>query len=160
VKAAAERREELGRASASIVKEIYIEAPPEMVFEFLTDPKKIARWLGMRAELESCTRKFRVGQHMICGTYLGIIPNRRVVFTWKSERIDQMASTGTSSVEIELHREGHRTRLRWSHRVSEVEARHSHERGGSHYMDRLKAACEGRDLGLGEDPSGVPLRFG
>jgi len=35
-----------------IVKEVYIEAAPEVVFEFLIDPKKVALWLGPVAELE------------------------------------------------------------------------------------------------------------
>jgi uncharacterized protein YndB with AHSA1/START domain len=35
-----------------IVKEVYIEAAPEVVFEFLIDPKKVALWLGLVAELE------------------------------------------------------------------------------------------------------------
>src|SRR5215472_3254909 len=33
-------------AAVTLVKEIYIEASPDLVMEFLTEPEKIARWLG------------------------------------------------------------------------------------------------------------------
>jgi uncharacterized protein YndB with AHSA1/START domain len=35
-----------------IVKDIRIDAPPEIVFEFLTNPAKLIRWLGLKAELD------------------------------------------------------------------------------------------------------------
>jgi uncharacterized protein YndB with AHSA1/START domain len=35
-------------ASDAIVKEIYIEAPPRVVYEFLTDSVKIVRRMGTR----------------------------------------------------------------------------------------------------------------
>ena len=39
-------------ASEPIVKEMYIDAPPSIVFKFLTDPKKMIRWMGIRAEID------------------------------------------------------------------------------------------------------------
>jgi len=39
-------------ASDPIVKEIYIAAPPSVVFKFLTDPKMMIRWMGIRAEID------------------------------------------------------------------------------------------------------------
>jgi uncharacterized protein YndB with AHSA1/START domain len=154
VKGAAERGQETSLAFDLSVKEIYIEASPEIVFEFLTDPKKIVRWLEITAELEPRTGTFRVGpigQHLIRGAYLGVIPNHRVVFTWKAERIGRAAPARSFSVAIELNREGQGTRLRLSHRMLEVESRDRHERGESRYMDRLKAACEDHHLDLQED---------
>jgi len=40
-------------ASSELVeREIRIEAPPSVVFEFLTDPAKMVRWMGTEAVLE------------------------------------------------------------------------------------------------------------
>jgi uncharacterized protein YndB with AHSA1/START domain len=33
-------------------QEMYIEANPETVFSFLTDPDKMVRWMGVSATLE------------------------------------------------------------------------------------------------------------
>ena len=33
-------------------KSIWIDAPPEVVFSYLTDAEKVARWFGVRAELD------------------------------------------------------------------------------------------------------------
>ena len=40
-------------ASSELVeREISIDAPPSVVFEFLTDPAKMVRWMGTEAVLE------------------------------------------------------------------------------------------------------------
>ena len=35
-----------------LIKEIFIDAPPEVVFQFLTDPVKMVRWMGIAAEVD------------------------------------------------------------------------------------------------------------
>jgi NAD(P)-dependent dehydrogenase (short-subunit alcohol dehydrogenase family) len=69
-----------------IVKEVYIEAPPEVVFEFLIDPKKVALWLGPVAELKPYRgRMIRVHRNkhdLINGRYLEVVPHLRITFVW------------------------------------------------------------------------------
>jgi uncharacterized protein YndB with AHSA1/START domain len=38
-------------AADSLVKEIYIDAPAEVIFTFLTDAAKMVRWMGITAAI-------------------------------------------------------------------------------------------------------------
>ena len=66
--------------------EVRIEAPPEAVFPFLTEPDKIVRWKGVDATVEAAPGGvYRVnvtGEKHAVGEYVEIDPPRRVVFTW------------------------------------------------------------------------------
>jgi len=145
-------------ASDPIVKEIYIEAPPEIVFEFLTDPRKFLRWMGVMAELDPRPGGiFRVDPNrrdVIRGTYREVVPYSRVVFTWGWEEKGRDVPAGSTVVEIDLEPEGKGTRLKLTHRNLEGEARDKHEMGWAHYLGRLKTVCEGGDPG--KDPFADP----
>ena len=74
-------------ASSELVeREIRIEAPPSVVFEFLTDPAKMVRWMGTEAVLEPWPGgRYYVnlnGHEGASGEVLEIIPERRLVFSW------------------------------------------------------------------------------
>jgi uncharacterized protein YndB with AHSA1/START domain len=146
-----------------IVKTIHIDAPPEVVFEFLTNPAKLTRWLGLRAELEPRPGGiFRVDPNtrdVIRGTYLEVVPPSRVVFTWGWEEPGREVPAGSSTVEIELEREGKGTRLQLTHRNLPPPSREGHEKGWTHYLDRLKTVSEGGNPGA--DPLADPaMRHG
>lgn len=138
-------------APEPIVKSIYIEAPPEIVFEFLTDPPKVLRWMGITAELEPRPGGiFRIdpnGRDVIRGTYLEVAPYSRVVFTWGWEEEGRRVPAGSTVVEIDLEPEGKGTRLKLIHRNLEGEFRDKHETGWMHYLARLKTVVEGGDPG-------------
>jgi len=141
-----------------IVKDIRIDAPPEIVFEFLTDPAKLIRWLGLRAELDPRPGGiFRVdpnGRDVIRGTYLETVPHSRVVFTWGWEAPGRGVPAGSTKVEITLARDGTGTRLRLTHRNLPSGSRKGHDERWTHYLDRLKTASEGGDPGV--DPLANP----
>ena len=145
-------------AAEPIVKEIYIEASPEIIFEFLTNQENFLRWMGLRAELDPRPGGiFRVdpnGRDIIRGTYLEVVPPSRVVFTWGWEEKGHRVPAGSTRVEVELEREGNGTRLRLTHRNLEGEARDAHEKGWAHYLVRIKIVCEGGDPG--SDPLADP----
>ncbi len=71
---------------ASVEREVFIAAKPEIVFEFLIEADKIVRWMGTEARLEPRPGGvFRVnvnGEDIAAGTFLEVTPFRRVVFTW------------------------------------------------------------------------------
>jgi uncharacterized protein YndB with AHSA1/START domain len=142
----------------SLVKEIYIDAPPEVVFSFLTDPVKMIRWMGITAELDprpgGIYRLDPNGGDVILGKYLEVRPNSRIVFTWGFERNAHDVSPGSTIVEIDLIAEGKGTRLRLIHRDLPQDARDKHQYGWSHYVTRLKSISEGRDPG--PDPLADP----
>jgi hypothetical protein len=69
-------------ASDPIVKEIYIDAPPSVVFQFLTDPQKMLSWMGIRAEIDpkpgGIYRVDANGRDVILGEYLEVVADSRV----------------------------------------------------------------------------------
>jgi uncharacterized protein YndB with AHSA1/START domain len=144
--------------SDPIVKEIYIDAPPSVVFQFLTDPPKMLSWMGIRAEIDpkpgGIYRVDANGRDVILGEYLEVVADSRVVFTWGFEGGGYHVAAGSSWVEIDLTREGNGTRLRLTHRELPPEAREGHDAGWGHYLGRLKAVCEGGEPG--RDPMADP----
>lgn len=140
-----------------IVKEVFIEAPTSVVFQFLTDAPKMIRWMGINAKIDP--RPGGVywldpnGRDFICGEYVEVIPDRRVVFTWGFENPSPdmpAVPAGSTQVEIELEPEGNGTRVRLTHRQLPPEARDRHMLGWGHYLQRLKSVSEG--LEPGPDP--------
>ena len=146
-----------------LIKEIYIDAPPEVVFSFLTDPVKMIRWMGIAAELDprpgGIYRLDPNGADIILGKYLEMRPNSRIVFTWGFEGNAHDVLPGSTIVEIDLIAEGKGTRLRLTHRELPKDARDKHQYGWSHYVARLKSISEGYDPG--PDPLASPsIRHG
>jgi uncharacterized protein YndB with AHSA1/START domain len=149
-----------------IVKEVFIEAPPSVVFQFLTDPQKMTRWMGIKAKIDP--RPGGVywldpnGRDFIRGEYVEVIPDRRVVFTWGFEHPSPgmpAVPAGSTQVEIDLEPEGKGTRVRLTHRQLPPESRDRHMLGWSHYLQRLKSVSE--DLEPGSDPyADLSLRHG
>lgn len=81
----------------TVVAEIFIAAPPERVFEAITDPAQIPQWWGQNTlyRVSHGTADLRVGgkwsssgvgkdgtKFTVEGEYLEIDPPRRLVHTW------------------------------------------------------------------------------
>ena len=126
--------------------EIWIDAPPETVFALLTDPTHMKSWFAEVVEADPRPGGlFRISGPAgvsIEGTYLEIIPNRKVVFTWGGV---EGLKPGQSTVEfvLELDRKGTLVRLR--HYGLPRPAVDSHRRGWFYSgLVKLKDAAEGR----------------
>jgi uncharacterized protein YndB with AHSA1/START domain len=145
-------------ADKPIEKSIYIEASSEEVFEFLTDARKMLRWIGTDVQVEAKPGGiFRVvpnGVDVIRGQFLEVVPHSKVAFTWGFEGDGHTVPAGSTEVEITLRPEGKGTRLQLVHRRLQGEARGKHEFGWVHYLSRIKSAVEGRDAG--PDPFADP----
>jgi uncharacterized protein YndB with AHSA1/START domain len=131
-----------------IERVITIAAPPETVFRLLTDPVQYVRWKGRLAELEPRPGgKFRVelgaAKDIAAGTYVEIVPSRRIVFTWGWEG-NEMVPPGSSTVEIDLEPAGSGTQLRLVHRGLPAEGIASHTEGWDYFLPRLVDVAEGR----------------
>jgi uncharacterized protein YndB with AHSA1/START domain len=141
-----------------LVKEIYIEAPVERVFDFLTDPVKMLRWMGVSAELDprpgGIYRLDPNGGDVVRGEYLEVVPNSKVVFTWGFEGAAHSVPAGSTVVEITLDPRDQGTWLRLTHRDLPPEARDKHDYGWGHYLRRLKIVGEGGNPG--RDPLSDP----
>lgn len=142
---------------SAIRREIRVMARPETIFTLLTDPSKYVRWKGVLAELDprpGGVYRVQINRRDIArGTYVEIVPNRRVVFTWGWEGSGAVPP-GSSTVEITLTRDGDGTIVRLEHRDLPEEARDKHDQGWELYMNRLAAVAAGRDPG--PDPNAEP----
>jgi uncharacterized protein YndB with AHSA1/START domain len=142
--------------STRVEREVAIDASPETVWEFLVDPAKATRWMGMTASLEARPGgEYRVEVipgHVARGEFVEVERPRRLVHTWGWEPgADGEANAvppGSSTIEIELIPDGDGTMLRFTHRdLTSGEAAQSHAHGWDHYLDRLATVAGGGDAG-------------
>jgi uncharacterized protein YndB with AHSA1/START domain len=141
----------------AVVRELTIAARPETVWEFLVDPEKATRWMGIEATLDpepgGTYRVTVLSGNVASGQFVEVDRPRRVVYTWGWEPSEfkgpGMAVTpGSSTIEFDLEPEGDGTRLRFVHRdLPTAEATASHAHGWDHYLDRLVTAAAGKDPG-------------
>jgi uncharacterized protein YndB with AHSA1/START domain len=127
---------------------IFIEAEPELVFDYFTRPEALARWMGDRAELDPRPGgAFIVHFEDRCveGRYVEVDRPRRLVIAW-GRRGSRDLPPSTSTLEVLLSPEGPGTRVSIVHSgLPEAEA-HRHALGWRHYLARL------RTLGAGREP--------
>lgn len=139
----------------SIQRELAIDASPETVWEFLVDPEKATRWMGMNASLDArpggMYRVEVIPGNVARGEFVEVDPPRRLVYTWGWEPagLDKSTPPGASTIEIELVPTGDGTTLRFTHRdLPSEEAVQSHSHGWDHYLERLVIAARGDDPGV------------
>jgi uncharacterized protein YndB with AHSA1/START domain len=141
--------------TASLQRELQIEARPETVWEFLVDGEKACRWMGTSVAIDpragGTYRCEVIPGHVAVGHVVEVDPPRRIVFTWGWEPGPDGPSDvppGSSTVEIELLAEGDGTRLVFTHRdLPTPESAERHTVGWEHYLGRLTTAAGGGDPG-------------
>jgi uncharacterized protein YndB with AHSA1/START domain len=126
--------------------EIQIAASPETVFALLTEPARMKTWLAEWVDADCRPGGiFRVAgprEGRIEGTYLEIVANRKVVFTWGGL---QGLAPGASTVEFRLEPHGGGTLLRLRHHGLPPARIEPHRRGWADFgLTKLKEAAEGR----------------
>jgi uncharacterized protein YndB with AHSA1/START domain len=126
--------------------EIEIAASPATVYAFLTEAARLKTWFAELIEADCRPGGiFRVtGPRggVIEGTYLEIVPNRKVVFTWGGT---EGLAPGASTVEFRLEPQGKGTLLRLRHYGLPASQIERHRRGWAVFgLPKLKAAAEGR----------------
>jgi uncharacterized protein YndB with AHSA1/START domain len=142
----------------AVERQLSIAASPETVWEFLVDPDKAKRWMGIDATFDvrpgGVYRCEVIPGHIALGEFVELDRPRRLVFTWgweKSGDEQSPVTPGSSTVEMELTPEGDGTNLHFVHRdLPTPEAASGHATGWDHYLPRLELAAAGGDPG--EDP--------
>lgn len=86
------------------------------------------------------------GTDMVAGHYVEVELNKRVVFTWGWTGSD-MCPPGSSTVEIQLHRQDHGTLLILNHTGLPVAGRPKHQAGWNYYLPRLQLVLRGVEPG-------------
>jgi uncharacterized protein YndB with AHSA1/START domain len=136
---------------AELVREIVIDATPETIWPFLTDPAKSVAWLGTAAELDprpgGVYRVLVGGEHQSAGEFVEVVANQKVVFTFGWEEKDHPIPPGSTTIEITLHAEGDKTLVRLVHRGLPADAVDDHGKGWAHYLERLSVSAIGGDPG-------------
>lgn len=139
--------------SAVVEREIAIDASPETIWEFFTDPEKAVRWMGQSASLEprpgGLYRVDVIPGHTATGEFLEVDPPHRLLHTWGWEpEAGSEVGPGSTTIEIELIPNGASTIVRFTHRgLPSSAAAESHAHGWDHYLARLTVAAAGGDAG-------------
>jgi uncharacterized protein YndB with AHSA1/START domain len=131
-----------------LVKEILIDADPATIFPFLVDPEKHLLWEGTAVELDprpgGTYRVLIAGEYQSAGEFVEIVPNEKVVHTFGWEQEGNPITPGSTTVEITLHPDGTKTRLRMVHRgLPDDQAVADHGEGWGHYLERLATIVAG-----------------
>ena len=69
----------------TVTEELLIEASPETIFEFFTQPELMARWMGSSVQLEPVAGGLfatAIGGNFVRGEFIEVAPFERIVFTW------------------------------------------------------------------------------
>ncbi|HKJ35448.1 MAG TPA: SRPBCC domain-containing protein [Solirubrobacterales bacterium] len=135
---------------------VLVEAEPETVFPYFTDPSRIVNWMGERATLSpEPGGVYRVELDIgfnILGEFVEVDPPRRVVFSWGWDHDDTLVKPGTSTVEVDLEPTGEGTRVMLRHHKLSGPSADQHEIGWIHYLERLRIAAGGGDPGPDAGP--------
>lgn len=126
-------------AGDPVTASVHIEAPPQRVFAFFTDPEKICRWLAHWAELDPQQGgrfALDIEGTPVRGRYLEIDPGHRLVLSWGHAGSDQLPPE-SSRVEITFSPEQGGTRIELLHRDLPAPQRPSHIRGWTVLLARL-----------------------
>ena len=120
-----------------------IEAPPEIVFAYLTDSRRFVKWMGVGAELDARPGgHYRIdvdGEHIASGHYQEVDPPRRLVMSWGWEG-HPTVPPGSTTVEITLTPEKGSTVLRLRHLgLPDESERRQHSDGWKLYTRQLAA---------------------
>jgi uncharacterized protein YndB with AHSA1/START domain len=135
----------------SLEREVRINARPETVFAFFTDPVKMMQWKGTDAALDprpgGVYRVNVTGSAIAVGEYVEIVPYTRIVFTWGWEGEGHPVPPGSTLVEVTLIPDGDATIVRLRHSGLTGEGVLQHAEGWEHYLPRLAIAAAGGDAG-------------
>ncbi len=135
----------------TVDQEIRIEARPEDLFPYFTDPSKMTHWMGIDCKLDATPGgSLRIdvnGTNVAGGHFVVVEPPTRLVFTWGWEGADEMPP-GSTSVDVRLTPDGDATIVRLTHRdLPTPEQVESHAAGWGHFLARLAVAATGGDPG-------------
>ncbi len=134
----------------TVEHEVRIEARPETVFAYFTDPARMVRWMGRDATLDprpGGVCRLSMSAAVISGEFVEVVPYSRVVFTWGWEGDVFGVPPASTRVEVSLVPDGEGTVVRIAHHQLPEVAAAVHKAGWEHYAERLTLAAAGGDPG-------------
>jgi uncharacterized protein YndB with AHSA1/START domain len=134
-----------------VERELFIDAPPAVVYELLTDEARFIEWMAPVASLDPTPGGELTWTHhngdRVSGTFVDLVPGRRVVFTFGWDRLDIDVPPGSTTVTIDLRPHGGGTRLHLIHSGLAGPMADAHNGGWTNYLARLAAVAAGQDPG-------------
>lgn len=123
-----------------------VAAPPDVVYTYLTESAKWAKWQGADAAIEPRPGGIFVmtmpDGAVATGQFLELVPDRKVVFTWGWSGHPNLPA-GSSRVAIELLSDDGGTLITLTHSELPADEMETHTRGWNWYLPRLAAAAQG-----------------
>ena len=124
--------------------EVRIEAPPEIVHRYFTDPERLVQWWPSEAAIDARPHgalRLRFvrsdgGVDVARGEFVELSP-QRIVFTWGFDG-DPDLPPGASRVEVTLEPDGAGTLVRLEHHGLPDTRRGQHDQGWAHFLGRLR----------------------
>ena len=122
-------------------RSIHIEASPEVVFEYWTNPNLLVRWMGHRAELDPRPGGAFVvhfgEERCMEGRYITLDPPHRLVLAW-GRRGSRTLPESSTRLEVRFTPEDGGTRVDIVHWALPDVERRQHELGWHHYLARMQ----------------------
>jgi uncharacterized protein YndB with AHSA1/START domain len=130
-----------------VVHERQIDASPETVFAFFTDPEKLTRWLCEEATVDprpgGICAQTHIGRngdrYSMRGEFVELVFPSRIVFTWGFENENMDVRPGASTVDVTLEPRDGGTWLTLVHRDLPESERDGHDAGWATRLDQLAA---------------------
>ena len=132
-----------------IEQSLRIQAPPEKVWRYWTDPAWMSEWWGSSADLDPrpggvCRVELAPGLGAVmAGEYVELEPYSRLVFTFGWEVADGAppVAPGSTQVEVLLEPDGGGTVLTLRHHGLPVAQVEEHTGGWGHFLHQLAEAA-------------------
>lgn len=127
--------------------ELDLDAWPELVWRFWTEPEQLIRWMGDRATLQAWPGgTFRVeygSGDVVAGEFVDVEAPQYLAFTWGWEEAGSLTPPGSTTVEVTFEPlgDGERTRLHMRHVNQPPAALENHDAGWRFFLPRLAEAC-------------------
>jgi uncharacterized protein YndB with AHSA1/START domain len=126
---------------------IFIEADPDCVFDYFTQPEALVRWMGDRAVLDPRPGgefTLFINGRCVQGRYVEVDRPRRLVISW-GRRGSRHMPPFSSTLEVSFASEGGGTRVSVVHRGLPQSEAARHALGWRHYLGRLRVLGSGRE---------------
>jgi uncharacterized protein YndB with AHSA1/START domain len=126
-----------------------IEARPETVWRYWTDPERMCDWWGAAAELDPRPGGAYVVEMgtgpVMRGEYVELVPHERIVFSfgWDPHEAVPAIAPGSTQVEVTLTPDGDGTILALRHTGLPDAARDEHRAGWARFLPLLAGAAGG-----------------
>ena len=129
---------------ADLQKSIWIDAPPDVVFDYFVEPEKMIRWAGLQAELDPVPGGiYRLDMGVagvIQGQFVKVDPGKYVSFEVNPP---EGAKGPPSTIEITIAEEAAGSRVEVRHTGLEAPFDAIASRGWDHHLARLSVIAQG-----------------